>query len=196
MRANIQSVALDLSSGKLLVTLSVERAAETVLSNFTQDQELEVTMKKYSPKRSTNANAYMWTLLGELASAVGSTANELYISYICDYGEWTVSPVQEDIADMMIQAWGEKGIGYFAEKMPRDSKLKGYVNIIFYFGTHLYTKDKFSALLEQIVDDCKDQGIDTRPPEEIASLVEAYYANEKHTSKTKALPALPHSQHA
>ena len=181
MRANISSVSLDLCSGKLLVQLLADRSAEGVLSEFTEGQELEVNMKRYSPKRSTNANAYMWTLIGDLAHLMKTTSNEIYLTYIRDYGKRTVSPIEEDMAELMIQAWGEKGLGYIAERMPRDSKLEGYVNIVFYFGTHLYSKEEFSALLEQIVDDCKEHGIDTRPPEEIASLVEAYYA--KHPSK-------------
>lgn len=180
MRANIQSVALDLTSGRLLVTLSAERSAESVLSEFTQGQELEVKMKKHSPIRSTNANAYMWTLLGDMARILGSTDEEVYRGYIRNHGIRTVSPVEESLVDMMISAWGEKGIGYIAERMPRDSKLQGYVNIRFFFGTHIYTKDDFSAFLNHIVDDAKDMGIDTRPSEEIASLVEAYYA--KHTA--------------
>lgn len=182
MRANIQSVALDLTSGRLLITLSAERSAESVLSEFTQNQELEIKMKKYSPKRSTNANAYMWTLLGDMAQILNTTDEEIYRKYVREFGRRTVSPIQEDIADMMIAAWGEKGIGYMAERMPRDSKLQGYVNIRFFFGTHVYTKDDFSAFLNHIVDDAKDMGIDTRPPEEIESLVEAYYA--KHPATT------------
>ena len=54
------------------------------------------------------------------------------------------------------------------------SKLKGYTNVLAYYGTSTYTKEEMQVLLGQVVDDCIDQGIPTKRKEDIEKLLEEY----------------------
>ena len=58
--------------------------------------------------------------------------------------------------------------------MLADSKLPGYKKVRTYFGSSSYDTREMSVLINSIVDDCKEQGIETMTPDELKSMVEAW----------------------
>lgn len=57
-----------------------------------------------------------------------------------------------------------------------QSKLPGCVNVILYYGSSVYDSRQMAALIDKIVQDCHAVGIETRTPEEIASIMEQWEA--------------------
>ena len=55
-----------------------------------------------------------------------------------------------------------------------DSKLKGYTNTINYFGSSTYNTKEMSILLEEIVHQAKELGIDTMTDTEKKQLIEMW----------------------
>lgn len=143
-----------------------------------KDCELEITIKKYSPKRSKDINAKMWVLIGKLAEKLNISNVEVYREYVKDYGVFNILPVPNEDVDLYIKAWGVRGLGWIAESM-RESKIKGYTNIVCYYGTSMYTREQFVKILNQVIEDCHEQGIDTDDPREIERLVDAYFNNQQ-----------------
>jgi len=131
--------------------------------------KVNLDLKKDS-KRSTNANGYLWVLLGELQERLKIPKIEIYREYIRTCGVYAVCPIPNDGVDQFIESWEHNGIGWVCEKMP--SKIKDYTNIFAYYGTSVYTKKQMAVLLDQVVQDCIDQDIPTKPKEEIDSLLE------------------------
>ena len=56
----------------------------------------------------------------------------------------------------------------------RDSKLEGYTNTINYFGSSVYNTKEMSLLLEEIVTQAKELGIDTMTENEKKALLESW----------------------
>lgn len=54
------------------------------------------------------------------------------------------------------------------------SKLPGYRNLRAYYGSSTYDTRQMAMLIENLVQDCQALGIETRPEEEIRSLLEAW----------------------
>ena len=50
----------------------------------------------------------------------------------------------------------------------------GYHYIRSYYGSSTYTTDEMSRLLDAVIEDCKAQGIETLPPDEIEHLKEMW----------------------
>ena len=66
-----------------------------------------------------------------------------------------------------------KGLGWQSEIM-RDSKLDGYITTINYYGSSVYDTREMSLLLDEIVTQAKELGINTMTPNEVKQLKEQW----------------------
>ncbi|MEF9865506.1 MAG: hypothetical protein RR814_03615, partial [Oscillospiraceae bacterium] len=55
-----------------------------------------------------------------------------------------------------------------------DSKLEGCTNVILYYGSSVYDTAQMARLIDNIVQDCKAVGIETKTPEELQILKERW----------------------
>ena len=166
---------------KIEFTLTVDRNFQNLqkLNDMAQllskGKELKVDLKQYRKRRSLDANAYAWILSDKIAKAIGNTKEFVYQEAIKVVGEFEIVPIRKDAVDRWILAWNSKGVGWQSEVL-EDSKLKGYVNTINYFGSSIYDTKAFSLLLEEIIFQAKELGIETMTPDEQAELMETYKA--------------------
>lgn len=136
-------------------------------------KEYDIEVKRHRERRSPDANAYFWKLLDELAEKINITKSEIYRRYIKEIGGVsTVICVKEKYADKLCCNWEKNGIGWQTDRT--ESKLSGCVNIILYYGSSTYDSAQMSRLIDLLVQDCKAQGIDTRPRDEIDALIEKW----------------------
>ena len=123
-------------------------------------------------KRSLNSNGYLWSLLGELQEKLRIPKEDIYRQYIYGCGAYEVVPIKDEAVSRFIESWQHNGLGWLCDTT--KSKLKGYTNVLAYYGTSTYTKEEMQVLLSQVVDDCIDQGIPTKRKEDIEKLLEEY----------------------
>ena len=136
-------------------------------------REYVAEMKRYHGRRSLDANAYCWSLIGELAEKLGVDRAEIYRAHIREIGgNSEIVCVRERAAEKLRQAWEGRGLGWVTDQM--ESKLPGCVNVVLYYGSSVYDAAQMSRLIDNIVQDCRAQGIDTRTPEEIARMKEEW----------------------
>lgn len=158
---------------------TLPRLIQTV-SALHQDKEYELTIKEKRKKRSLDANAYMWVLLDKLAvelSKDGPTISpeEIYKNLIPHVGgNSEIVPVREDAVQAWIQNWQEGRLGWSCVDVGPCKNLPGYHYIKCYYGSSVYDTKQMKRLIELVVQECKDQGIETATPEELARLTEEW----------------------
>ena len=130
---------------------------------------LSVDVKAHRERRSLDANAYCFVLCQKIAEAIGSTKELVYKKTIRDVGQFEIVPIRKDAVETWIERWGSKGLGWFAEVLD-DSKLDGYKKVISYYGSSVYDSREMSILLEEILTQCKEIGIETLMPTEVQNL--------------------------
>ena len=141
-----------------LKDLSFDREDNSILSIKTKedlrfmfdefgDADISVEIKKYHPKRSLDANAYFWVLLDKLSSKINE---DKAIITLC-------------------KGWERNGLGWQTETFP--SKIEGCTNVILYYGSSEYDTAQMSRLIDMLVQDCKEQGIETMTPDELSRLI-------------------------
>ena len=125
-------------------------------------------------KRSLDANAYCWVLLDRLSEVTGIPPKELYRGLIPDVGgNCFVQPIRKDAVERWVEIWQSNGDGWVCEIMG-DSKIEGYVNVRSYYGSSQYDTAQMSRLIDLIVQECRQQGIETATPQELARYKEAW----------------------
>ena len=167
MRAKIVDFICDSLSGTQRLTLTIRGDFRTQYEDL-KDKELEISLKPYRPKRSLDANAYCWVLIGELAEKLNLPPKEIYRKAIREIGVWQDIELNQEAVHTIDHIWSNNGIGWFTEKV--DNTRNGVIVRLFY-GSSVYNSKQMSRLIDYIVDECKQQGIDTRSPEEISAIM-------------------------
>lgn len=141
--------------------------------------KLTLRFSKFRKKRSLDANNYFWKLCQLLAEEMSLsdktkvTKLDVYRKYIKEVGQFTYVAVENRAVESYIRHWESRGDGFICEDLG-ESKVKGCRKLITYFGSSTYNSREFSVLLNAIIEDCKEQGIETLPPDEVKRLVEAW----------------------
>lgn len=146
-------------------------APKSVLRDFEglTDKPLTVTVKEFRQKRSLSQNAYLWVLLDKLAAKVNRSKEDIYKIYIKDYGVWETLPIRNDAVERFKKNWSKNGLGWFCEDLG-ESKLNGYTRLIAYYGSSTYTTAELKRVLDAVIVDCEEMGINTMPLSEIMLL--------------------------
>lgn len=125
-------------------------------------KELVVEIKQYRHKRSLDSNAYMWTLIGKIASALGTTKNEVYLQELDRYGVYTHVVVKENVVDRVKAEWRT-----VIELGKVNINGKEGIQLQCYFGSSTYNTYEMSTLVNGVVEDAKELGIETMTPGEL-----------------------------
>ena len=83
--------------------------------------------------------------------------------------------MQDKAVDTLVKGWEHNGLGWCAETFP--SKLKGCTNVILYYGSSEYDTAQMSRLIDLVVNDCKEQGIETMTPEQLENMLNTWETN-------------------
>lgn len=142
----------------------------------------DLSIKEHRKKRSLDANAYAWVLIGKIADALRITPKEIYRQAIQNIGgNYEVIPIKEEAAEQFKQVWESHGLGWPCVDMGK-SKIQGYRNLRAYYGSSTYDTRQMSQLIDILVQDCKDLGIETLTPEKLALMMEGWHAQGHESS--------------
>lgn len=70
--------------------------------------------------------------------------------------------------------WASRGIGWLVDDLGPCRRTAGYRNLQCWHGSSVYTTDEMSRLIDRIVEECKQQGIETLTPRELGEMKNAW----------------------
>lgn len=145
-----------------------------IIDSLKDDTDYVLKIKQYRKKRSNNANKYMWALCGKLSDVLNISSVEIYQTAIKEIGLYRDVELSEEIAKFQRSGWELIGLGWFSEQI--DYAENGNDVIIrFYYGSSVYNSKQMARLIDYIVNECKQQDIETATPEELARLCEDWH---------------------
>lgn len=179
----IKEIFLELLYDGPKITIKLQKGENYAATSFmdslgpiNQEKEYDIKVQQRKKLRSLDANAYMWTLLGQLSKAVRPPVKkeDLYRQYVKDYGVFEIVPVREDAVFRWFSAWESRGTGWVCKDLGKCKHTPGYNNILCCYGSSTYTTEEMSILIDAVVADCKEMGIETLPPDELQRLKELW----------------------
>jgi len=162
-------------SGKPLVTIEFneKQSALEMMDELKADEKVSIKIKKFKQKRSLDANAYAWVLIGKIAEKTNVKTEEVYRSAIKNVGgNSDVVCVKNEAVETLCRGWTRNGLGWQTDTFP--SKLEGCTNVILYYGSSCYDTSQMNRLLNILLQDCESLGIEVRSQEEIDSLLNSW----------------------
>lgn len=150
------------------------KVQEFILGLNNNDKVYEAKIDKYREKRSLDANAYMWTILRAMAEKLNTTDKEIYREMIRRVGQVTILPVKDEAIETFVRRWELNGEGWQVDVIGECRNTKGYSNLKCYYGSSVYDTKEFSVLLDEVIAEAKELGIDTATPDEIERMKQEY----------------------
>lgn len=130
-------------------------------------------LKRFRKKRSLDANAYAWAMLGKLSAVLHIPKEEIYRDIIKDIGgNYETLRMSTDAVAPFKEHWGDGRVGWMVEEL--ESTQNGYTTVIAYYGSSVYDTQQMARLIDSIVDECKSQGIETLTERELSLLKEEW----------------------
>lgn len=142
---------------------------------FKQDKTKKYEIREYKKTRSKDANAYFHVLVNELARYFNISDKEMKIRMNLQYGT-----IAKDSNGNSIGIKIPKGTDitqfydyakWFGECEDNGIKFDKY---LFYKQTHTLNTKEMSQLINGVVQECQDVGIETKPRQEIESLLRSW----------------------
>ncbi len=155
----------------------VMREFDEVNQTIEKGKLLSVEIKPYRQKRSLNANAYLWVMLDKLAVALNTTKDELYIEMLDRYGVFTHLIVKPEAVERVKSEWRTS-----RELGEITINNKTGVQLQVYYGSSSYSVAEMARLIDGVVSECQDIGIETLPPDELESLKNLWGENNANRS--------------
>lgn len=141
------------------------------------EKKYRVEIKEARKKRSLDANAYCWVLIGKIADAIRRPKDDVYIEMLKSYGQGGVVKIPDDMADRVLRA-----IKYWEphEKLPPEERAKYYR---VWVGSSQYDTLEMSIFIDGIIQECQQLDIPTATPDEIENMKSLWGEHEKQTNK-------------
>lgn len=164
-------------NGTLTVTLESGQMDAADVMELSQENRLDVEIKKHREKRSLDANAYYWLLLGKIGKITGDSKNRLHNIMLDRYGELDT---MED--GSLIPFCIRDDIDYLEFPHPhlkptQKTLSKGNKLYRWYYqikGSSEYNTAEMSRLIDGVVGECREMGIETLPQEELERMMTEY----------------------
>jgi len=170
---NIRKVYTENNETELIITTKENINIDDLKLIITNKKELSVEIKAYRKKRSLDSNAYCWILCQKIAEVIHSTKELVYKKVIKDVGQFELMPIKNEAVERWQKVWESKGMGWFSEVL-EDSKLEGYKKIVSYYGSSCYDVREMCVLINEIVAQCKELGIETISKNELERMKSAW----------------------
>jgi len=142
--------------GDALKIIAVVQDMPPVLDKVLQlaGKEVEIIVKEPREKRSLDANAYFWLIVGKIADKLRASKEEIYFKLLKDYGQSVTITVRKgcDIS--------KAGFKYY--EVLKDGLINGkeFTAYRVFIGSSQYDTKQMSVLIDGAVQEAKELGID------------------------------------
>lgn len=152
-------------SGRGRLTLDIDEDFRQKWEQL-HEKDVDISIKKYSEPRTLKANAYLWILITEIGNRLRIDKDEVYFNMLKAYGQGGAISVKEDYALKF-----ERTNKYTEFLGMSELNGKSWWHYRFWVGSHEYNRDEFSILLDGVIQEARQLGIEIRPQEEIDSML-------------------------
>lgn len=155
-----------------------EVEARAICEKVIPGKQYTAEVKRFYEKRSKNANDLLWELCTQISIALAKdkvikSKEDIYRDHIKRAGKCEFYAGMPAAIDALAAEWRSRGIGWFYEIVD-DCKIPDCKKICLYYGSSTYTTAEMSRLLDSVLQEADDYGVDIMSPSEVALLKEEW----------------------
>ena len=161
--------------GYINLVVPVPLSEEEEINKIDPEKQYVVEVKQWRKGRSNDANKYAWVLCQKIAEKLSEESfhskEDVYRKAIRECGYGRIWPVPTDAVNRTIEIWQSNGVGWIAELIGECHNIKCYSNVRVYYGSSAYDTKEMSRFIDCLVSMAKENGVETRPQEELDDLI-------------------------
>ena len=166
----------DINTQKLKISLLIDTNNKDIVEQLKNENKLTIELKKWRPKRSLDANSYCWALCDKIAKELCKdgiivTKEDVYKDAILQIGTYEPFIIQEKTYVNFKRIWEKQGLGFLVQEVSKKDKC---VKVNCYYGSSTYDTKEMSLLIESLVELAKTLNVETKPRNEIDSLLKEW----------------------
>lgn len=175
-KGKMTAAAMNIDTGNTCLTFEFAGLRPESFEDI-RNTELRIKAVKWREKRSLTANAYFHVIVSKIAEAVGISAIMAKNMMIARYGQIYLTdegmPLSVPVLDSVDY---RKVAAIHLQPTTKTALMNGnlYRWHIVMLGSHLYDSKQMARLIDGTVEDAKELGIDTLPPDELERMLKAW----------------------
>lgn len=175
LTGKIADVNIDFVSGKPKLTLAINERNDFMqgFDELKDCERLSIEIKPYREKRSLNANAYAWKLIGEIADVMRANKEDVYFLMLQRYGQSVLISV---LAHIPVSHY----VRYYTEAGESTLNGKLFKHYKVYKGSSEFDSREMSILIDGICGEARELGIQTETPQKIAEMKSLWNEAERN----------------
>lgn len=136
-----------------------------------KDTPVDVLIKKHRSLRSQDANSYCWVLITKIAESMSPPLDkqEVYLMMLKRYGQGGQISIQSSQWDNV-----RRELDYYEFLGTSTANGKEFTHADMWVGSSKYNTKEMASFIDGIISECKELGIDTDTPEQVARFMEAW----------------------
>ena len=154
----------------LAIPIKSRQQALAALNGYQEDKSYVCEIKERREKRSLNANSYCWVLIGEIAERTNVSNQDVYEEMLRRYSKaYTYIIVKPEALEQTKSTLKAAHI-YAYEIESGEIEINGRegIQLQLFFGSSTFDTKQMSRLIDGIVSEAKELGIETATPDELA----------------------------
>ena len=173
MKAKIQNVKLQYTENRGITEIVLTTNEIVNVNNLKEiiakGKELSVEIKTFRKRRSLDSNSYMWVMLSKMADVMKTTKDELYLQVLDRYGVYTHIVVKPQAVSRIKAEWKVvRDLGEVTINGTTGQQLQCF------FSSSSYDSKEMSTLIDGVVEECKELGIETISNRELDLMQKAW----------------------
>ena len=176
LKGKLYSLTIDPPTRKYILSFLVDSGdVESFYQKTKRDMPLQIKVNQGRRKRSLDANAYAWVLMSKIAALSGLDKDSVYEMMLQRYGCFWQDE-EGNYFSFLLPAGEEPERAGIHAKCISSSWRDGIAmdTYLLLKGSSEYDSQEMSQFIDGIILDCKDLGIETLPPEELARMMAAW----------------------
>lgn len=176
----IGNITRDLRTGKIKLEIETDMTGMgSELEELLHLDKLSISMKKYRKHRSLDANAYAWQLMSKLADKTNASKEEVYELMLQRYGTPEVDENNIAVVISLLENINTDALNLHLFCIGRGHvNGKSFKHYRVIKGSSEYDTKEMATFIDGIIYECKQMGIETLPPEELARMMMAWQRNQ------------------
>ena len=157
--------SIDFKTNKPTITFDInERAEFEIMVDDLKDKEkLSIEVKPYRERRSLNANAYAWVLIGKIADSMRVSKDAIYLYCLKRYG-------QSELVSVLSTVPVQHYFKYYEEAGESTLNGKHFTHYRVFKGSSEFDTREMAIFIDGVCSEARELNISTETPEELARM--------------------------
>lgn len=153
-RGRIESITQDMRTKEYIVSLRMPELPVDL-----EGKDLDIKLIQHKKKRSLDANAFFWAIVGDISRKLGTRSEDVYVELIKRYGSYTTLSARIDAYKKLSELY--RLVDVVGTYMNVDGS--EWATFRCFYGSSMYDVQEMSALINGALEELDEMGLQ-RPP--------------------------------